>query len=301
LVGLDVSVECSVTRAQLVHLVDHAYGDELNITLAVLFNDGATMRSIPFRGLPGGNALRVSAIPGPPPPMPMLPPSIPPLVSVHAKQAVTNPAGEGFVQQGGCSYDSAHSFWWKGFGQLDYVTCAALMSEKGLIMSPSYGDSGQFWYGPLETNLDSGMTGVWSTYVSDAVGSTSVTCGGARGHWDPSLYQLNDYSDWQSNTNTINGRSVEWKFKNYGVGKFDWCLKAASRAGASLVNPNTVGRQSEWVINQWGVWTTNNMMCNTYWWNNYPGNSFSIDSLGSGAQSESSKNCFLGFIVTASD
>merc|ERR1711935_1175222 len=93
----------------------------------------------------------------------------------------------------------------------------------------------------------------------------------------------------------IGGVSVRWRYKDFGTRSYDQCMELASRAGASITTPDTLG--ITWPSGT-KYWLPSGLMCNTYWFMSasQSGTSNTFDGRGAYVRSISGVSCLAAFI-----
>jgi hypothetical protein len=234
----------------------------------------------------------LNAGPLPPP----SPPRLPSPVALYGQTPVTSTTG--FAQQSGCAYQSKHQFYMKDYGAMQWLDCAKEASKRQLMMHAGYSQSNVWGWAVLNPSRTHAQTGAWSTYQSATIGS-SLSCHLSRDKDSLSQYSisLSDTTWLQANVD-IGGVTVGWRYKDFGTSYHDQCMEFASRAGASITTPDTLG--IAWPSGT-KYWIPSGLMCNTLWFMSasQSGTAFSYDNLGAGDRSVSTVSCLAAFIESA--
>ena len=124
----------------------------------------------------------------------------------------------------------------------------------------------------------------------------SLSCQLSRDKDSLSQYSISlSDTTWLQADVDIGGVTVRWRYKDFGTSFSDQCMEFASRAGASITTPDTLG--ITWPSGT-KYWIPSGIMCNTYWFMSasQSGTSFSFDNQGSGARSTTTVSCLAAFI-----
>jgi hypothetical protein len=217
-------------------------------------------------------------------------------VSCYGQTPVTSIAG--FAQQSGCAYQSKNQFYMKDYGAMQWLDCAKEASKRQLMMHAGYSQSNVWGWAVLNPSRTHAQTGAWSTYQSATIGS-SLSCHLSRDKDSLSQYSISlSDTTWLQADVDIGGVTVGWRYKDFGTSYHDQCMEFASRAGASITTPDTLG--IAWPSGT-KYWIPSGLMCNTLWFMSasQSGTAFSYDNLGAGDRSVSTVSCLAAFIESA--
>ena len=236
--------------------------------------------------------------PSPPqtPPSPPLPP-LAPLVAVYGQAPETSMAD--FSQQSGCSYNSKNNYYMKDYGAMQWLDCAKEASKRQLMMHVSYGGTNVWGWAVLNPSRTHAQTStsIWTSYTEATLGS-SKSCQLSRDKDSLSQYSISlSDTTWLQADVDIGGETVRWRYKDFGTSYHDQCMEFASRAGASMTTPDTLG--ITWPSGT-NYWVPSRIMCNTYWYMSasQSGTAISYQNLGGGARSSgSTASCLAAFIA----
>ena len=163
------------------------------------------------------------------------------------------------------------------------------------MMHPGYYQSNVWGWVVLNPSRTHAQTGRWATYQSAAIGN-SLSCQLSRDKDSLSQYSISlSDTTWKQADVDTGGVSVCWRYKDFGTRPYDQCMELASRAGASITTPDTLG--ITWPSGT-KYWIPSGLMGNTFWFMSasQSGTSYSYDNLGQGSQSRSTVSCLAAFI-----
>ena len=235
------------------------------------------------------------APPSPPPP----PPPLAPPVAVYGQTPTAVSSTTGFTQQSlespGCSYQSKDQFYMKDYGAMQWLDCAKEASKRQLMMHAGYSQSNVWGWAVLNPSRTHAQMGAWSTYQSSTI-ETTRSCHLSRDKDSLSQYSISlSDTTWLQADVDIGGVTVRWRYRDFGTSYHDQCMEFASRAGASITTPDTLG--ITWPSGT-KYWIPSGLMCNTYWFMSASesGTSFTYDNGDFGARSSITVSCLAAFI-----
>ena len=205
----------------------------------------------------------------------------------------------GFSQQGGCSYNSKNNYYMKDYGAMQWLDCAKEASKRQLMMHVGYGGTNVWGWAVLNPSRTHAQTSTssWTSYTEATIGS-SKSCHLSRDKDSLSQYSISlSDTSWLQADVDIGGETVRWRYKDFGTSYHDQCMEFASRAGASMTTPDTLG--ITWPSGT-NYWVPSRIMCNTYWYMSasQSGTAISYQNLGGGARSSgSTASCLAAFIA----
>jgi hypothetical protein len=162
---------------------------------------------------------------------------------------------------------------------MTWTECAIEASKRGASMTASNYSVSTGWYGHRKGN--NAMTGRWSTYQQAAINSDKACILGRDSRSNTRGAQLNSSIDYDGH---------RWRYQDYGTTYFDECFLYAANAGANIITPYTIGRNTGD-----NYWVMSTHMCNTYAWITNNGTNISHDNIG-GNQRSSRRSCMVGYI-----
>ena len=216
--------------------------------------------------------------------------------TVYGQTPVTSTTG--FTQQKpeyGCSYQSKNKYYMKDYGAMQWLDCAKEASKRQLMMHAGYNSQNVWGWAVLNPSRTHAQTGRWATYQSATVGS-SLSCQLSRDKDSLSQYSISlSDTTWLQADVDIGGVSVRWRYKDFGTSFSDQCMEFASRAGASITTPDTLG--ITWPSGT-KYWIPSGHLCNTYQFMSalQSGTSFSYSTKSNGARSTATVSCLAAFI-----
>merc|ERR1711935_880207 len=183
----------------------------------------------------------------------------------------------------------------KNYGAMSWLDCAKEASMRQLMMHAGYDQRNVWGWAVLNPSRTHAQKGQWSTYQRAAIGS-SLPCHLSRDKDSLSQYSISlSDTTWLQADVDIGGVSVRWRYKDFGTRFYDQCMELASRAGASITTPDTLG--ITWPSGT-KYWIPSGHMCSTFWFvsASQSGSSYSYDARGGHVRSRSTVSCLAAFI-----